>query len=291
MKPLLSILVAILLLIVGLIPLGTMLSVQGRKIENPRRQLIWHKITGYSFASLALFMFVMMVWRARAYWLANSPVVALHVTLAFSFLLLLMLKIVTARYYKHFGGRLFSLGVVVYLLAFALIGLAASHHMVWRLRKKAELTYGEAPVADTGLGKELLVSRCSGCHPLSDVLRPRSAEAWKEDVGRMLERSHSILTVDEANLILQYLIENMSPRTVPASAGAAPLEKFCLPCHELTEVLGVRRSREEWQVIVTKMHSLGPDIIPAKNIDEIVRILLREQEGAALSNTPESDRR
>ncbi|RJP67326.1 MAG: hypothetical protein C4532_14905 [Candidatus Abyssobacteria bacterium SURF_17] len=288
MKPLPSIAIAIVLLIVGMVPLYTMLSVQGRKIENPRWYIICHKIAGYVFALLAFFMFATMLWRASGYWFGTSPVVAVHVTLAFSFLFLLTLKILVARYFKRLSGSLFTLGIAVYLLLFALVALTSSHHLVWRVTKKGKVSYSDAPIVDMELGKQLLVAKCSVCHPLSDILKPRSKEAWQKAVGQMAERAHSMMTIDEANLILHYLIENTSPRLAPASAGASPLERYCLPCHDTTEVLEIPRSREEWDAIVSQMHMHDPDIVPDKDIDEIVEYLLRKQEGAALDDRPES---
>ncbi len=289
MKPLPSIIVAIALLVVGLAPLYTMLSVQGRKIEDPRRYIRWHKITGYIFTALALFMFATMLWRASGYWFPTSPVVAVHVTLAFTFLFLLTLKILIARFYKRLSGHMFILGTGAYLLAFALISLTSSHHLIWRIEKKAELSYGDAPIVDPELGKGLLVEKCSSCHSLSNILKPRGEEAWEAIVGEMIERSHSMMTIDEANHILYYLVENVSPRPVSTAPGADPVDTYCVSCHDAPEVLKAPRSREEWEAIVTRMRRHHPDIVPEKDIDRIVESLMRKQEGAAMDNRPEPD--
>jgi mono/diheme cytochrome c family protein len=149
-----------------------------------------HKINGYIFLLLSLYIAyfclgILMGTRGEL-----SSRVVFHSVFALSVFLLLTLKIAINRIYRQFYGQLKSLGLVLALLAFGLVGTSGGYYMVVTklgtdlsieraLRsgpesaREARLRLPEGPRApikvstdpkDIKRGKEIYDSECTLCH-------------------------------------------------------------------------------------------------------------------------------
>ncbi len=239
-------------------------------MEEPKRYLIVHKIFGYSFAALFLLMFIAMVWRAPVHWEGSSPRVAGHVALAVAVLFLLSLKILIPRYFRRLSGTLFGLGIIIYAMSFALFGVTGGYYIIRHAKDEPGVTYEEIPHPDTELGKELFITKCSTCHVLRDIMRPREVESWKEVINKMVDLAAPRITVDEGSQILYYLSQTHVPERPSPQEEPSMLEQHCLPCHEAGEIRKRDHSRTEWRALVEQMHEYAPTIVPANKFDEIV---------------------
>lgn len=278
MTPLPSTIVSIVILLVGLIALYTMMSVQGRTPKNPHLYTKVHKVTGYLFAVLFLFMFVTMVWRVEDYWEESSARTALHVLLAVVVLFLLTIKILIPRYFKRLSSHLFGLGITIYAMVFSLVCITAGYYIIWKAEYKPYVAYVRGQMMDENLGKQLFITKCSTCHILSEIMRPRGMKDWQDIVNRMIVLDAPRITVDEGDQILYYLSKTHLPKPVPTAATANPVERHCLPCHKITDIYKVKHTRAEWEAILKQMNTYSPETVPKDKINEIVNFLTRKDE-------------
>ncbi len=277
--PVWSTTLSLLFLVLGGVALYTMLVVRGRgeKNGNPRALTRYHRWSGWLFILLFLFLFILMITRIEDYWEESSARIALHVTMAVALFFLLALKVLVARFFPKLMKHLFQLGATVYLLAFTLVWITAGYYLIWRYEEAPYLSHTELPehMLDLQIGKQIFIQKCSTCHLLRNIMRPRSAESWEEVVNRMIKLAEPRITPGEGGQILHYLTATHTPEA--RKQGSIP-EKYCLPCHSKTDgILDREYSRARWRQTVLKMREYGPEIIPPEKVDEIATFLAQQE--------------
>jgi len=264
-----------------------MLVVQGsRKVENPKIYIRIHKISGYIFALLFLVMFIGMIMRVKNYWEESSPRVALHVALAVALFFILAMKILIPRFFKRLSVYLFGLGVIVYAMSFCLVIITAGYYIIWKTEERAVIHPAETHLADDYLGKTLFIDKCSVCHDLKSIMKPRSPDDWAMVVKRMVNMAAPRITADEGSIIVSYLAGTHAPQPVTLKRDASIVEKHCYPCHKPTEIFRVKYTRAEWVEIVKQMNEHDPSLVPLDELNNIVDFLISGQENAAASDQP-----
>lgn len=280
LSPLWSTIISITFLILGGIALYTMLSVQGRR-QPPdyQRYAAWHRVAGWVFVILFVFMFISMLQRVEDYWEESPSRIALHVSFSMALVFLLGLKVLIPRFFPKLLKNVFVLGVSVYLLAFTMVWITAGYYLVHQYHETPYISHAELPehMLDTQLGKQLFIDRCSTCHLLQDIMQVRDTASWEEVIDRMIELAAPRISPAAGGQILHYLVETHTPQLVEEGT---PLEMHCLPCHKQHEIMGVSYSRVGWQEVVGRMHEYGPEFIPEEKIEEIVDILMEMQQQA-----------
>jgi len=268
-------------LILGAIAVYIMMSVQGaRAVSNPKLYLTIHRILGWLFVTLFVVMFVFMLQRIGNYWEESSPRINLHMTMAVSLVFLLLVKIMIPRFFPKLSKNLFFLGIGVYFISFTLVGITGGYYLIRKFESTPYISHAKfSPnMLDEKLGKELFIEKCSTCHILENIMRPRSPEAWEKVVNDMLLLAEPRITLDEGGQILHYLTMTHVPKSFEVPAEASLMAKHCLPCHDATEIFAKRYNRAGWAEIVKQMIQYDPEIIPAENINEIVDFLLKNQQ-------------
>jgi hypothetical protein len=202
-----------------------------------------------------------------------------HITLAITLLCLLAIKISVPRSFPQLGRHLFALGIGVFLLAFPMVLETGGYFVARAITRTPYVHHGQfdRQFADAQLGKEFLITRCSVCHVLETILKPRSEASWGRVVERMVALAHPRISSGEASQILAYLSANFVPRPIAGPERASLVERHCLPCHVATEIHGVPRSRPAWRVIVERMGEIDATLVPPGQVEEIVQALLRTQ--------------
>jgi len=288
MPPSISIIIVAVFLLVGIIPLYTMLTVQGgKKVENPKAYIFIHKVTGYIFTLLFLVMFVDMIIRVKEYWEESSPRIAIHVVLAVVLFFILMLKILIPRFFKRLSGYMFVLGIAVYAMAFSLVMITGGYYLIWRADKQ-QVQPADEHLADLNLGRSLFIEKCSTCHDLKSIMRSRTESEWTRIVGQMVELAAPRITADEGNLIVSYLVKAHSPAPVSAKLDASMVEKHCYPCHKPSEIFNAKRTKAEWMEILKQMNKNDPKLVPLDMLDEISDYLVKTQESEPPVGSPVS---
>lgn len=279
MSPFLSSLLSFIFLFAGAVAVYTMMAVQGKSVSRPKLYVKIHKVSGWLFVALFALLFIFMLQKVGEYWEDFSSLVALHVTLAVSALLLIALKVATPRFFSRLNKNMFALGIGVYLLSFTLVVITAGHYLIHRVKGEPYLSHAKLPehMLDERLGKELFITKCSTCHMLKNIMQPRSVKSWEKVVNEMVVLAKPRITHDEAGQILHYLAQTHLPRLFEGPPGASLVEKHCLPCHNATEVFAKRYGRAAWMEIVRQMTEYDEQIMPPAKTGEVVDFLLKSQ--------------
>jgi len=188
------------------------------KSSAPPRLMLVHRMIGYAYGIIYLFLMSQMLPRLWSYEIEFPARTVAHLVFGLSIGVILLLKITIVRYFKYLESTLVPfLGTALLICTFLLIGLsvpfalkeislhrstvggtafsAENIERVSMLLPKA----GFPPEADLsalaaldGLkqGRDVLLDKCVQCHDLRTVLvKPRTPENWVQTVSRMAERA------------------------------------------------------------------------------------------------------
>lgn len=73
-----------------------------------------------------------------------------------------------------------------------------------------------------GPGRNIVVSKCSGCHATALIENERhDADGWHEAIDKMVDRGLEISDADR-NTAVAYLVKVLGPQAKPATASAKP---------------------------------------------------------------------
>src|SRR3990172_9275680 len=209
--PLFSTIISLIFLLTGAVAVYTMMARMGKKdVARPDTYTKIHRRAGWTFTTLFAGIFIYMIIRVGNHTDEFTARIALHLTLAIALLFLLAIKISVPRVFPNLGRNLFSLGAGVYLLAFPMVLITAGYHVEKMITHKPYVYHGDFDknFADEQLGKEFLITKCSTCHVLETILKPRSEKAWGNIVNRMVTLAQPRISPGEASQILAYLGKN-----------------------------------------------------------------------------------
>ena len=179
-----------------------------RTSAAPRSLMLIHRLIGYAYAILYVFMMWHMVPRLWNYQIELPPRTVAHLMLGITIGVLLLVKITILRFFRHFEEAMPYLGTTLLLCTWLLISLsvpfslrettlqtsAFSEDGMQRTRKL--LTNAglppEAPLDQLASkrklrdGQNTLRKKCVQCHDLRTILaRPRIPSDWVRLVNRM----------------------------------------------------------------------------------------------------------
>jgi mono/diheme cytochrome c family protein len=205
------------------------------KSEAPRSLMMLHRVIGYAYFAIYLYLMSQMVPRIWSYQIELPARTVAHMCLGFAIGAILIVKISVVRFFKHLESQMVPLlGTALFICTALLIGLSvpftlrasyASHgssgtafsqegiDRVKRLLPAAGFPKEVRPdqlATERNLraGRIVLLSKCVQCHDLRTVLvRPRTPEDWVRTVHRMADRAvfEPISDGEERNVAM-YLI-------------------------------------------------------------------------------------
>jgi cytochrome c5 len=130
------------------------------------------------------------------------------------------------------------------------------------LRTAAASQGGAQPTLPEGPGKDLVATRCVGCHDLNTVVGIRmDAAGWRDTVTRMVGNGAEVAAADAA-VIVSYLAEHYGPTakptgqtasSLPDGPGKDVLTAKCFQCHSQTMWNDLRQDRRAWQGVLYRM--------------------------------------
>src|SRR3984957_18068145 len=109
-------------------------SARVKDAKASSRLIAAHRIGGYLFIALFCVMGYFMLARLGDVGGSTSPGTVIHLTLAMILSPLLFVKVLIARYYKSYFSLLMPIGLVIFVLAFVLIGITAGPALVHQAR-------------------------------------------------------------------------------------------------------------------------------------------------------------
>ena len=219
----------------------------GKKTRAPKAWLRVHKVVGYTFAIIYVFMMWQMVPRLWHYQFELPARTVFHAVAAIALGVILVTKISIIRFFRHFEEAMPKLGfgillctIILSVLSFPFSlrahALDRSPENVRRVQRL--LTELSLPGADLtelsgarGLerGREVLTTRCVTCHDLRTILtKPRDALAWYNIVQRMAEKPMVLgepIEASEIPFVTAYLIALTPSLHASAKLKAAVTKK------------------------------------------------------------------
>lgn len=147
-----------------------------------------HKASGYVYVLLFVLVSYLCIGFMMASKAEHSSRVALHVVLAYSLIVLLILKVLFVRVYRQFYSHARTIGIVMGVMSFVIVGISAGYYLAVsglgkdRSVDKSAFYELKGPflrVVGTGSpsfatirtdrlsierGRALFLSRCSSCH-------------------------------------------------------------------------------------------------------------------------------
>src|SRR5579863_3873429 len=181
----------IIFVLVGALNVWLILQASAR-VKDARastRLIAAHRIGGYLFIALFCVMGYFMIARLGDAGEGASPVTMIHLTLAMVLSPLLFVKVLVARYYKHYYSLLLPIGLMLFVLSFVLIGITAGPYLAHQTRMQTvSLAAIDLPSAaiDVNLAAATMEKRCTKCHNLDRIVGARKdARGWVATVNRM----------------------------------------------------------------------------------------------------------
>ncbi len=102
-------------------------STTSASIERLKRL---HKTVGYLYAAMLFFISYLCICFAAASKNDPSPRTALHMALALSVIALFLLKVLFVRYFRQFYAQARTIGIIMGVLTFVLVGLSGGFYLV-----------------------------------------------------------------------------------------------------------------------------------------------------------------
>ncbi len=176
----------------------------------PPSLMLLHRLIGYAYAILYVFMMWHMVPRLWNYQVELPPRTVAHLMLGITIGVLILVKIAILRFFRHFEESMPYIGTTLLICTYLLIGLsvpftfreaalrtqtgAFSEEGMVRTRKLLENAGlpAEAPLDQLASkrklreGQHVLQRKCVVCHDLRTILaKPRTPPDWVRLVNRM----------------------------------------------------------------------------------------------------------
>ena len=180
------------------------------KSEAPRSLILLHRCLGYAYALLYIFMMWYMVPRLWTYQVELPPRTVAHLMLGITIGVLILVKVVILRFFRHFEESMPYIGVCLLICTYLLIGLSVPfsfHETVLTAKTGAFSDAGiartrqlldsaelppQAPLDQLASkrklreGRHVLQRKCVVCHDLRTILaKPRTPPDWVRLVHRM----------------------------------------------------------------------------------------------------------
>jgi ferredoxin-NADP reductase len=236
-------------------------SVKLKSTNASERLIKAHRIGGYLFIALFCVMAYFMISRLGVLSGGASPGTMIHMTLAMVLSPLLFVKVLVARYYKHYSSILMPVGLAIFVLSFVLIGITVGPSLAHQARMQTvSLASIDLPPAaiDVSMAAKRMEERCSKCHNLDRIAGAhKDARGWLATVNRMRALPDSGISGDDARIIISYLASQMGPKGSPAAAnlevGRGLVDQRCGRCHSLDRVYKTAEAPEEWRATVARM--------------------------------------
>jgi rubredoxin/mono/diheme cytochrome c family protein len=184
------------------------------------RVSVAHRVLGYVFLAVYVVLMWQMVPRLWSYQIEFPARTVVHMSLGMAIGVVLLLKIAIVRFFRRLDAQLVpALGTSLLVASTVLIGIAVppafrealstsrlfteeNCQRVRTLLAQAGLSESEstrlASRESLRAGQQVLRQQCVECHDLRTVLaRPRTAEAWRQTVSRMADRTTLFNPLDD----------------------------------------------------------------------------------------------
>jgi ferredoxin-NADP reductase len=258
-----SLLLGSLFVIIGAVNVWLILQASAR-VKNARasaRLIAAHRIGGYIFILMFCLMSYFMISRMKDSPGTTSAGTMIHMTVAMLLTPLLFVKVLIARHYKSYYSLLMPIGLLIFVLSFVLVAMAAGPYLIRNTNIRnvslEEINLTNATI-DLTQAAATMQERCSKCHDLERVVSARKdARGWLSTVNRMRRLPASGISEEDVKTIVLFLasqkpLEQSDPQAGLA-VGRALVNQRCAACHSLDRVYKTTKTPAEWRETVNKM--------------------------------------
>ena len=258
-----SLFLGIMFVIIGAVNVWLILQASAR-VKNARasaRLIAAHRIGGYIFISLFCVMSYFMIARMRDSSGTASAGTMIHLTVAMLLSPLLFVKVLIARYYKSYYGFLMPIGLLIFVLSFVLVAIAAGPYLIRNTNIRSvsleEINLPSATI-DLTQAASTMEQRCSKCHNLERVVAARKdARGWLTTVNRMRKLPASRISEQDVKTIVSFLVSQNPPeesgQRTRFVVAKALVNQRCSACHTLDRVYQAAKTPAEWRDTVALM--------------------------------------
>jgi mono/diheme cytochrome c family protein len=277
------------------------------KSDAPRPLMLLHRILGYIYAAIFVYLMIQMVPRLWNYQIELPPRTVAHLVIGLVIGVTLLIKIAIVRFFKHLESTLAPfLGTLLLICTVVLIGLsvptalrealAAGQEIffpanVERVRAQftlAGIQTGKSLVAeDLRAGRRLLAARCVTCHDLRTILaRPRTASDWRSTVQRMADRSAVFNPIRDTEQlqVIAYLV-SISPELQGAAREKRQQEQLTDAVRTASKQFGanpirsrgvdLQRGRRLFEAKCSQCHAAKLPDESVKTAEDVRELLMR----------------
>ena len=287
-----------LFVIIGAVNVWLILQASAR-VKNARasaRLIAAHRIGGYIFILMFCIMSYFMISRMKDSSGSVSVGTMIHMTVAMLLTPLLFVKVLIARYYKSYYAFLLPIGLLIFVLSFVLVAMAAGPYLIRNTNIRSvsleEINLTNAAI-DFTQAAATMQERCSKCHDLERVVSARKdARGWLATVNRMRQLPASGISEEDVKTIVLFLASQKSPEQsspqTDLAVGRALVNQRCAACHTLDRVYKTAKTTAEWRTTVNKMVNEAqtdgnPGIFHPGEDQQIVDFLSKTQTPEAVS--------
>ncbi|MDO8141567.1 MAG: DUF6529 family protein [Candidatus Brocadiales bacterium] len=268
MRPTTTSLLAFSLLIIGIVAVTLILTLLGRikTTQHPKFFRWAHRIAGYVFIVLYLFICVIMFQKFTSNSVALSAKDAIHAYLGIVIFPMIIAKICIVRLFKKYYLRLPVYGMIIMIAVFMTVTLSAGYFMISTARSQYIILSekGRLVRINVNIGRKVVQQKCSTCHSLERVFAYVKTEAdWRDYVSRMRAKDPAILNNLEALEAVGYLVKNLGldDTKMDVQLGMKIILEKCHKCHTLERVFTFKKTQAEWAQTIELMRSFDPGLL------------------------------
>ena len=268
MRPTTTSLLAFSLLIIGIVAVTLILILLGRikATQHPKFFRWAHRISGYIFIILYLFICAIMFQRLTSNFTALSAKDAIHAYLGIAIFPMIIVKICIVRLFKKYYLRLPIYGMIMMIAVFMTVTLSAGYFMLSTARSQYIILSekGRLVKVNVNIGRKVVQQKCSTCHSLERVFSYVKTEAdWRDYVSRMRAKDPAILNDQETLEAVGYLVKNLGldDTIMDVQLGMKIILEKCHKCHTLERVFTFKKTPAEWAQTIELMRSFDPYLL------------------------------
>jgi cytochrome c5 len=122
------------------------------------------------------------------------------------------------------------------------------------------------PQAPQDPGQVTLNRACTVCHTLGEVTKFKGyygRDQWA-DIVRTMRGDGAQLKDEEVTPLVDYLFRTYGKVEPPAIDGKKLLESSCTGCHDLDMATGTKRTKSDWEDVISRMIARGASVEDAQ---------------------------
>lgn len=247
---------------------------RGKQPNNHTFFKLAHRISGYLFLALYLFICTIMFQRlSRGFVLLSSKDV-IHAYIGTSIFPFIVAKICIVHIFNRYRQSLVVYGMIIMVAVFVTVTMSAGYYLISLAGNKyITLSHrGKLVKVNLSIGRKVVHEKCVGCHSLERVYSHNKTEAdWRYYVSLMRAKDPENMNELEEIQAIGYLVKNLGleESKMDIKIGLKIILSKCDTCHSIERIFKSRKTGDEWRETVAKMQSLDPSLLNSAEVNQV----------------------